>query len=266
VSYDLRSVSKALANFRPLPDDPYVPDAEFERPFSSRLAVDICRDLAEGHFDVALVREDVEQRLIATLRLVEWLENVNASAQESDRFLRLRKQPFRLFEEAPPLGATALEVLRVQAVLENRIAELGTLNDLAHTVETRRVRRKAVVGLQALGATESGSKHILLFRLPADTFGSEFQAGLPGLIVSDGHPDRVLDMTSWRDMSVKLLRSREPDKVALLMNTTAFESRVFQDLWKRKDAIHWVLDRTHFDVTTERLELFLRFLDQEAAP
>jgi hypothetical protein len=269
VSYDLTRVSQALRTHLPAPEAPYSPHPGFRRPFSARLPLSVCRDLEEGRADTSAVNSDVAARLEATLGIVRWLERIDHAAAPAERFLRLRKGPFFLHGSVPPLGARALELLRAQATLENRVGLMASLTELAQPLERRRVRQRSIVGMRLLSSGErrNGGRW-MLFQAPADAADTDIQPSTPRLLLSDGHADHVLDMTMWPSLEVALAPRREgdrPDRLLLTMSRAAFESPAFQGLWARDpSSAVWVLDKAHFDVTTARLETYLRFLDSGA--
>src|SRR5205823_646593 len=97
VSYDLRQVTECLSRAVPDYGAPYRPDPSLARPFSSRLAIDACRQLRDGRLDPSVVATDVRARLEAMSNLARWLmaENQAAAARPDDRaFLRLEKRAF----------------------------------------------------------------------------------------------------------------------------------------------------------------------------
>jgi predicted RecB family nuclease len=73
VSYDLRQVTESLVSTEQGFQSPYIPEPAFFHKFSSRLSVDVCRQMREGKINPITVRDDVKSRLISTRALAEWL-------------------------------------------------------------------------------------------------------------------------------------------------------------------------------------------------
>jgi hypothetical protein len=265
VSYDLARVSAALATSHPTPKDPYIPEKEFVRPFSSRLSLVRCRELAEGHADQTAICNDIGARLSAMTGLVAWIEAIDAALPPPDRFLRLKKAPFRLHATVDPLGAPLLEILRAQALLEKHTGLLGTLNELAQPLERRRARLSCIWPMKLIKKGE-GKGHVwFLLRKPADAIDADIGPGDFMLLLSDGHPDRILDPSAWDQLRVTLHPPKDdPSLLFVTMGRVAFESPVFQECYARLGNDGWVLDRGHFDVNSERLATFLRHVDREA--
>ncbi len=135
VSYDLRQVSGALHRAGLVAHD-YRPALEFERPFSSLLALDVSRALREGKGkgpSADAIRADVSARLTVTQAIADWLhaEHQRRVAVGEPPMLRLNKQPFRLQASFNPLDAGDLDVLRAFELLENRAGLLDTMIQLA---------------------------------------------------------------------------------------------------------------------------------------
>ncbi|WNG56512.1 hypothetical protein F0U59_18430 [Archangium gephyra] len=262
VSYDLARVSAALASHSPAPVAPYTPAEPFARPFSSRLALAVCQDLVEGKADEAAVRQDVERRLAAMHGLVDWLEQVDAALPAPERFLRLRKAPFRLHATIDPLRVRDLDVLLAQALLANRAELLQTLTELARPVATRRERGNCMGDMLLIkeGDRKDG-RHWFLFQVPPEAIGAELSPSDPMLLLTDGHPDHLLDPSMWRAFQVRMRPPRAgtpPNQLLLEMSADAFHDPAFQTLHARLGTSGWVLDRGFFDINTRRLESFLR--------
>jgi hypothetical protein len=83
------------------------------------------------------------------------------------------------------------------------------------------------------------------------------------LLLTDGHPDRVLDRSRWPNFRVewKVDPDRPPENIFLTISDEAYESQDFRDLLERPKEAEWVLDRGHFDPTSERLIDFIRHVD-----
>ncbi|WP_437723734.1 hypothetical protein [Sorangium sp. So ce861] len=265
VSYDLARVSAALATSRPAPKDPYVPAREFARPFSSRLSLARCREIAEGGVDQKPIVDDVGARLSAMAGLVAWLEATDAALAPPDRFLRLKKAPFKLHATVDPLNAPSLEILRAQALLEKHTGLVATLHELAQPVERRRSRLSSIGPMRLVKQDMGkGGGVWFLFKKPAEAIDADIAPGDFMLLLSDGHPDRVLDPSIWNQLSVKLHPPKDdPSLLFLTMGRKVFESPVFQECLARLGNDGWILDRGYFDVNSERLATFLRHVAQD---
>ncbi len=260
VSVDLARVSRALErSLYPL-DSPYIPMEQFSSPFSSRLPIAVCRHIVRGDIDLAPIRADVEARLRAMASLVRWLEKRNGEFDAADRFLRLNKGPFRLIQATDPLQSQGLELLRVQALLDSRASMLERMSVLASPVAQRAERQRCIAGLQLVGEGANRRGRWMLFVCPGSSVGSDIKAGDPALIISDGHPDRVLDLTMWDALKIELVPPRandEPDRLLVTMTEERYSGAAFRDLESRLGVHDWVIDRVHFDVNTDRLVRFL---------
>lgn len=262
VSHDLARVGEALAQCEAPPAQRYVPAPVFARPFSSRLSLEPCRRLEAGTADEAAIGEDVIARLRAMSGLVEWLEDRNAAAPSA--LLRLQKAPFRLFDTVDPLNARGLELLRAQALLENRSAFVETLHGLAQPLDRRHGRQKCFAGLEIVDEGEERGRHWFQFRAPVFVLDVDIKPSDPMLLLSDGHPDRILDPSGWSNLRVELQapqRDQPSDVLFVTMSRTAFQSAGFREVYERLGRRDWVIDRGHFDMNSERLENFLVHID-----
>jgi len=268
VSYDLARVSAALANERAAPTSPYRPTEDFRRPFSARMSFDVARRLAAGTIDPDEVRRDVLARLDAVAGLVRWLESRNQELTPPDRFLRLNKGPFRLQGTVDPLATGGLELLRAQSLLEDRASYLATLSLLAQPISRRRERQVCFADLRLLREGRAHGRHWMLFKIPPDCTGADLRHTDPFLILSDGHPDRVLDSSAWAGIRVSLARPREQDDgttILVRVPPRVYEGEIFRQLRDRLGDRGWVLDRAHFNHTSGYLQEFLEYLDEGAA-
>lgn len=265
VSYDLANVSRSLAALRDGPRDGYAPAEAFARPFSSRLALSQCRDLEEGRAERGAIEQDVAARLSAMVGLATWLEKTNARTQESDRFLRLDKKPFRLHALTDPLRAPDLDVLRAQSLLASRAGLMEALERLAEPVDRRRARRACIADLRLLDFREGPRSHWLIFEAPGGSHDAELRPGDLMLLLTHGHPDHLLDPALWSDVRVELADagSGGPRKLALRITARTFESKTFQTLWARRTE-PWILDKGFADYNTDRLQKFFSDLDAGA--
>lgn len=265
LSYDLRRVCEGLRAAPTYAGPRYEPEEQFRQRFSSRLPLTLVDHLQESVVQ-ASVRADVARRLDALEGLVSWLEAENATAEPGEKFLRLKKAPFQLHASIPPLGAQDLEVLRAQVLLNSRVALVETLQELAQTRERRGVRKSAITDMVLVNHGESkGGGHWMLFRAGLATTGATPVPGDRMLLLSDGHPDRVLDPTAWADLRVDW-HPRRPgdsdDRLFLTISKRAFGSATFRDLWEKLGPNDWVLDKGHYDINSGRLESFLEHVAQ----
>lgn len=267
VSWDLRRASAALSRHPRPPAHPYQPTPDFEQRFSSRMPLPVCRELEAGTRDRSTVVDDLTRRLEALQGMVEWLERENEFAPADRKFLRLNKAPFRLYASLPPLRARHLEVLRAQVLLETRGGLVSTLHTLAQPLERRISRQACLADLQLRkhGRTTNGDAW-LRFEVPMDRMGSDVRASEPMLLLTDGHPDRVLDQNAWPSFRVEWKQDPNypPHHVFLFMDGAAFDSDGFQKLFTAPST-RWVIDKAHFDVNGARLDSFLQHIDGEVA-
>jgi hypothetical protein len=273
VSYDLRQVTSVLAETDPSFSPPYAPEAPFRRPFSSRLSIEVCRDLRDGRIEAESVREDVVARLDAMRALAEWLMRENALAQQREgdyAFLRLNKRPFRFQATLDPLNAVDLDLLHAFELLENRAGMLDALVSLAQPFSQRRDRARCVaqMTLKRHWRTDWG-QYSLLFSVPPESRESELSSSNFDLILTDDNPDIRLNPQLWPLFEVRIAPER-PDFATsgtLLVNVAAdvFETGDFQRLLRETGAGDWFLDRTYKDFTTARAASFMAFLGKETA-
>lgn len=266
-SYDLAHVSQALAQHATPPlACAYQPEKDFSRPFSSRLSIEICRRLKSPKDPSSpefaklkqRIRDDVEQRLRAMAALCAWLLQENRSAEVP--FLRLNKQPFRFQVTLNPLNVGELDLLKVQTLLENRVNRLKALVELARPYQERVRRGKCFANLALLnnGLNQNGWA---LLKIPPRQEHVEILRESFGLILTDNHPDRLLDPTAWADY--RLLQAREgylPDSIFATIHKSVYNAEPFQELLKQTSRDGWFLDLCHVDINTDRLLDFLTSL------
>lgn len=270
VSTDLTRVSEALASMSPGPKAKYCPEESFRRPFSARLGLNHCSDLHSNKADTDAILKDVHARLDAQLSIARFLEELNERAPDAEKFLRLEKQPFRLQETFDPLAATDLDLLCIQALLESRVGLVSALDRLADPTPRRAARQRCLADLKLVKTADGrfGGK-ILVLAGPQNVADVDIKADDPLLLLTDGHPDRVLSYTAWGNFRVKLLPptgNYPSTQLGVVMSNEAYESDAFQELLEDiGDDARWVLDRGHYDVNSDRLGEFLRYLDGDGA-
>ncbi|MBI4817034.1 MAG: hypothetical protein HY791_12295 [Deltaproteobacteria bacterium] len=269
VSYDLARVSRALQRVSPAPT-PYVPAPAFSRPFSSRLSLALCRELASGRPIESDVEADVAQRLFALKGLVDWLEARDEQTSADQRFLRLKKSPFRLYESVDPIGGPDLQVLAAQTLISNRAALMATLDSLAQSLDRRRQKRTCFPGLRLIKSEpQKRGGQWFLFDGGPDRWETEVKPGEPMLLLTDGHPDRILDPSLWPSFEVSWEPPRDTESghngasVFVTMKKAAWTSPAFQELWTKHRRGDWVLDRGHYDPNSGLLHAFLETLGRE---
>ncbi len=277
VAYDLRQVTKALAAVGAIAT-PYVPQAEFERPFSSLLSIDVIRGLREGRAEspgVEDVRRDVEARMTALVAAVDWLFDADARARADGdaALLRLNKKPFVFHESFDPLDVVDLDVLRAMEVLESRAGLLDALINLAQPAQHRRDAGRCIAGMKMTGHKVTGfgraARHRLSFYLPPESRASDVAPGDMGLILTDDDPDVRLDPSAWGDCAIHLWPRQigRPDRFLTVdMSAASFESSTFQKMFARsaeRDA--WHIDRGFTDINGPRAAAFIGALFGAAA-
>ena len=259
VSHDLRRVSDALHFADSSLGEPYNPLPRFDRPFSSRLPIDICREIREGKADKSQVEGDVHARLLTTAAMVQWLEDENERADE--RFLRLEKQPFSFQATFDPFDAELFDVLRAQALLENRANELATLVELAQPAKQRRDRARCYANLQLTHHKSSGEGGAWMgFRVPEESLDAELTSDSWGLILHNDDPDIRLDPGAWKDFQVDLTPMRRPKMIGVQIPPWVYKSARFQKVLEETPKDGWFVDQAHLDLTTERLVEFMKFI------
>jgi hypothetical protein len=265
VSYDLRTVAEALASAEPPLEEPYRPEPEFARPFSSSLDPGICRGLHEGTLDPTRVEGDVRARLLTVANLARWIAAENARAG-LDPFLRLRKAPFRFQQAFDPLHATDLELLEAAEALQENSARLAALAALSEPSERRVQRLRCFAGLSLLSETPSNrpwNAQRLSFRVPAESVATEISPGSFSVILHDDDPDLRLDPLVWEDLYVEIAAVEQDDRgliVDIEVSRDVADSRVYREMRKRCGMSGYFLDLAHRDVNSPRILKFLRYL------
>lgn len=266
VSHNLGGVTRALADTAsPALSCAYRPETACQRPFSSRLNIDACHDLKTGTLSSEIVEADVRARLLAMSALVRWLIDRNAEA--SDKFLRLKKPPFRWQQKFEPLNAADLQVLLAHELLDAKTKELAALAALAMPWEMRRDRLRCFARLRLMEWDESPARFgdlRLRFLAPPKSWQAEIEPGAIGLILTDDHPDRRLDPNCWPQVFAQLVDlRRRPDAVELVVDV-GDGSDTYTPMWTRlisrtaEDG--WFLDQAYRDLNGSRMEDFLNYL------
>lgn len=269
VSYDLRQVSQALVASGDF-FEPYVPEASFERPFSSLLSIEISRSLRERKGGAGLideVRRDVWQRLRSTLAIIRWLERMHAcrKAEGKAPLLRLTKRPFRFQATFDPINMEDLDALTALELLENRSGMLEALIGLALPAQLRVSRGTAIGPLHLIKASHSKGRYTLTFRRTPSAASAEIPRGGLGLVLSDGSAEALLDPRRWPQMSCNLLEPRSFDDANLVcvwMREDVYNSPIFHALRRSVPEDGWWLDQTFFDVNSVKAETYLRYLGE----
>lgn len=273
VSYDLRQVSAALHRAG-LIAEAYSPSSDFERPFSSLLALDVSRNLREGRGhgpDAAAIREDVRARLAASQAIADWLraEHQRRVAVSAPPMLRLNKQPFRLQTSFNPLDAGDLDVLRAFELLENRAGLLDTMIQLARPTRVRRDAGRAIGPMRLINVSEKGRSAFLLFAIPREAEDADLSSGAFGLILSDGEPDLVLEPRLWSSMGCDLQdpwTNDPPNFLRVRMFRPTYNSQFFQEVKRRAGQDGWWLDQSFVDFNSAKADNFLTFLGAQVQP
>lgn len=272
VAYDLRQTSNALMTSG-LVAHAYKPKEEFERPFSSLLALDVTRALREGKLKSitkADIELDVDSRLQATAAIVDWLfkEDEIRGQTGQPRLLRLNKKPFAFHESFDPLNAEDLDILQALELLQNRAGMLETLINLAQHSDTRRDRGRCIAGmlLQSIGdvSGKGRPKKRLTFKVPTASQDSDIRPGDFDLILHDDNPDVRLDPSCWENCKVdywELSQAAHSGTLTVSMPRDMFEGELFQEMMRRAERKPvWHIDRRFFDVNSERAANFIRNL------
>jgi hypothetical protein len=260
VAYDLRGVTGAFANASPPLATPYRPAPAFERRFSSRLSIEVCRSLRAGSVPPAEVEADVRARLSALAALTEWIMADNERAGD-DPFLRLRKRPFRFQSTFDPLAASDLDVLQAYEILKNRAGLLAALVQLAQPTSQRRDRLQCFAGLLLRKSVSRGRARILIFDVPPESRQAELSPSDIGLILTNDDPNIRLDPQRWPEFEASILEVDEGGSVLVItVRNDVFGGPGFQSILAAPGETRWSLDRTFKDYTSSRSVRFLRFL------
>ncbi|MFZ6181627.1 PD-(D/E)XK nuclease family protein [Nannocystis pusilla] len=257
VSYDLARVSVALKDADPPLREPYQPLPAFQRPFSSRLSMEIARPFVRTGSRQAEILQDVTARLRATASLCDWILADNESAEQT--FLRLKKPPFRFQELFHPLDAIDLDVLLSQELLQSRADRLAALVELARPAPERRERLRCFANMTLRSDTKNGSRTFLTFDVPPESRDTEIAPGTFGLILTDDDPDVRLDPTQWPACEVSLERTWSSGLVVSIYKKVA-DGPLMRRMLAKTGERGWFLELAHKDINTERIANFLRFL------
>ena len=266
VAYDLRQVTRCLARTVSDYGTPYRPPPQFERPFSSRLGIDVCRKLRAGTIESTAVASDVEARLKAMRDLTRWLlsENAAAEARPGDHaFLRLRKRPFQFQETFDPLDVVDLDMLRAFELLENRAGLLDALVELARPWRQRCDRARCIpqMTLKRSGRNQFG--YWMLFDVPPESRESDLNSGNLDLILTDDNPDIRLSPPLWPRFEARIAPERTeygPATLLVYVSAEIYEGTEFDRLLRESGEKFWYLDRTFKDFTTQRAADFIAYL------
>lgn len=257
VAYDLRQVTQALE--KEGLEDAYYPAPGFERPFSSRLSIDVLRCLRERGTGVQEVEFDVRARLQALRGVTRWLLQENAKSQTP--FLRLKKKPFALQEEFDPLNSGALEILRAHEMLSERS---GMLSQLIHLAQPWRVRRDAMRCLAELryrNLRPTRPNYRLTLGVPPESSDAEVGPDDFALILTNDDPDIRLDPTRWSEYFVDIVASERPEtEVEVEFWYSRAES--IEELLSTSGDGQLFIDKAFKDYNTARIVSFLKELSQ----
>lgn len=270
VSYDLRQVTAALVGRPGIRS--YLPAAEFFRPFSSRLSIDVCRGMRRSTKtetrEPALTRavaRDVESRLASLESLVTWLQAENANAPEP--FLRLSKKPFRFQESFDPLKMTDLDIVRAHEMLDDRAGLLGKLIELSAPARERIARFSCLGDLEFVRLGPNiGREKTLIFRAPHESRNAEIAEGDFGLILHDDDPGIRLDPSLWPSFSCTVhseaARIRNNGEVHVRMQQRVYDGHRFKALLGRRMTGGWFIDKTYANPNFRRTSAFLAYLSE----
>jgi predicted RecB family nuclease len=266
ISHDLARVCRALHSAGVQLDATYEPGPEFARPFSSRLSIELCRNLSSADLH-RRVAADVRQRLTAMHALATWVRRENSALPREQEFLRLRKKPFRFRQRFDPLGASDLDVLQAQCLLDSRVATLTALTELARPARQRRDRLNCYADLVLVDQSSDRWGNLLLtFHIPEASRMAELGANEMGLILSDGSPDQILNPENWPGLQAQLLMPEEravPDQLRVKVWRRVADIGLIPALLRQAPA-YWFLDKAVWDLNTGRQMAFLAYLAQGA--
>lgn len=286
--YSLKEVSKA---YQPSGADgqergyQYLPKYGFGWEHSNQVAFERIHDVWNGtdfHFDsrdpskvmppreiLDTIRKTILDKLRATDSIVRKLKT------DYGEQLRLRKEPFRLFEEFNPLNVQVLEAMRTFSMLETSISELAVKQYHSLPVSDRAAKFESIRGLRYQDGLDEVDG-ALWFTFDPSSRDAKFDAGDFNLVLTpEDEPAHLLaevdgklfDPTRWRSdpYRVTLVRydlASDPPRVLLRPDYPA-KLREKVDLAKV-----CVLDRLFADYTTRRILTALAALNanrQQAA-
>ncbi|MBY5645552.1 hypothetical protein [Rhizobium leguminosarum] len=269
VAYDLRQVSQAVLGPGA---NAYIPGAEFERPFSSLLSIEVIRGLRENSAKAPSresIAKDVDARLMAMQGLISWLVEENRSATEKGiPLLRLAKRPFRFQASFDPLNAIDLDILLACELLENRAGLLESLVNLAKPFQRRRDAGRSLAKINRdrdFKGSQWGSRRFI-FKVPSESREAELSSGDMDLILHDDAPDLRLNPSLWQDIACRIVDldpPLPPNQICVEVRKQVLDSLTFQALLDRTADDGWFIDRAFFDVNSQRAASFISYLGRE---
>lgn len=256
VSYDLRQVTAALAGSGLT--EVYRPEQPFRRDFSTRLSVEVIRQLRRRAGGVVGIERDLRARLTSLRALTRWLLERNAEAKVP--FLRLRKQPFAFQTQFDPLDSADLEILRAYELLAERSGLLADLVRLAQPWEVRRDNLQCLARLTLLTHKDGRPHASFRFGIPVESRDAELGPDDLGLVLTDDDPDVRLDPTRWDSYMVNIRPDDGTAEVNLKMWRQRYLSAEFQSLLLKNPDENWFVDSVFRDFNTPRVVRFLEAL------
>ena len=276
-AYDLAGVSDRL---RPGSGAaPWRPRSDYRWPFSSQIAFERIHNVWRGKPHEAggetqrpeEVLEEIRKLVVAKLAAVDSVIRAVRERSARQERLQLRKEPFSLTADEPPLADADLEALRVFTELESA-AEAAALQALHALPSEERARRfECIRDLHFVERREDGT---LVLEFDPGGRDTKFRPGDFNLVLSrdDDVSLLELDRQPWkrRAQTVELVAfEQEGDRPRVVLAPGSGLAKAEAQGWIDVEYHRLALDRAPSDFSTARLLATLSALDRggdETAP
>ena len=199
VSYDIAKVSQAIKTHSKSSLISYEPQEDFSTPFSSRLPISLCNEIATNLTTERSnqITKDIQDRIIATHQVVQWLEEQNQKSPEP--FLKLQKAPFRLHNTPKTYKDKNINILAVQALLEKQAELVQCLFQLAQPQNIRVHNFQCIDELELQNTRVNTRRKIVYldFTCPKKFAHVDISVDSSDLLLTDGDQDILLRPECW---------------------------------------------------------------------
>ena len=261
----------------------------FENLFSSQLNMNILRGFRnpEEVYDIQgrvegekrevlrkAICNDLEARLDALSAIVEGIIEENKQLEDSDKFLRLAKEPFRIFEIPDDVlrGNQSLQTMYHQYRYERAYRELKCLTRMTDSYEMKVFRGEMVGPLKV--SHNNDKKREITFR-PDGRFRSLFRDGSDDIenrdhewILFKGNegttrtPDKFLDPSKWKEHEVRWRYADFGKNYAVTISQKQQDGPFSNENWQGQ----WYLEKVAIDKNRDRLTEYLDKLARAESP
>ena len=201
VSYDIARVSQTIKRLSEPSLRAYEPEVDFQSPFSSRLAISICNEIATNLTNERKiqVQKNITERIIATHDIAIWIEKQNQlrTANNQEPFLRLQKSPFLLHGNITGCNDATINALAVQALLEKKLEVLQCLFRLTQSQKLRVHNFQCMDDMKLKDIHVGKTFAFLDFQCPKKFAHVDMSEGSMDLLLTDGDHDILLHPEKW---------------------------------------------------------------------